>query len=316
MVTSNRAQQALSPITPRRAPGTGETTPYLITPGSQEFEQTATGLRAKLTFFVEDKTGAGPRVLVEALYSPQIPQMDTHFDGIDTLFPSRRHVTNVEDCNTKWLVTITYGFPEVSGGPFYMPPTDQNVPVLELDSSVVMKRTNIALKGENDAQEAVQIQGYRGLVYDENGVPTGFKEKPEPDQGGMVDVPAVVTVLRYMRRELPVDSRNRGIAVKARRFVGRSNDRILAGDAMRTWLCSRIGTSSDDSGLSYNMTYEFMYNADTWDPLAVYIDPKTGQPGDGVGYAVGAFPLVPGTNGLKTFRVTRMENFEDLDLQI
>lgn len=317
MVTENRAEQALSPITPRRAPGTGETTPYLITPGAQEFEQTALGLRAKLTFIVEDKTGAGAQVMHEALFSPQIPQMDWPYPGIDTLFPSRRFVTNVEDCNTKWLVTITYGFPEVSGGPFYMPPTDQNTPVLETDSSVVMKRTNIALErdGEVDKQVMVQITGYKGLVYDDAGKPTGFKDKPEPDQGGMVDVPTVVTVLRYMRREWPVDSRNRGIATKARRFVGRTNDRALAGDEERTWLCSRIGASSDDSGVTYNMTYEFLYNVDTWDPLAVYIDRKTGQPGDGVGRSLTNWEE-PGNNGVKLFRVTRMANFEALDLQI
>ncbi len=300
----------------RLRPSGGETTPYLIKSGAQEFEHTLVSLRGKLTFFVDDYTGAGASVIHQALSARQIPQLGDPFPGLETPTVTRRFVTNVDDCNTKWIITIIYGFPELTGGPFDMPPSDQNTPILETDSTVVIKRTNIALEGENDTQVPVRITGYKGLKYNDAGLPIGWKDKPEPDQGGMVDVPTIVSILRYQRRELPVDSRDRGIATKARAFVGRANHAVLAGDAIRTWLCSRIGASSDDSGLSYNMVYEFMFNQDTWDPLAVYIDPRTGQPGDGVGYQVDAFPLVPGANGLKMFRVAKMADFESLDLQI
>jgi hypothetical protein len=256
---------------------------------SSVFEHSHGGLAATRWGLVEDITGAGVRAFSEALRSPGVPVMLEPYPGIDTLLVTRRLAHRVPDCTTKFKVEIRYGFPEVSGGPFDNPPTDQVVPQLEIDSSVVMKKTNIAFDTEADNWLPIRITDYRAVDYNEDGTPRGLKPEPEPEQGGMVDAPVAVTVLRYSRRELPVDSRGRGIATKSMFFTGRTNSAILAGYPPKTWLCSRIGFVSDDGGASFNATYEFIYNPDTWDATVVYIDPKTGQPGDGVSFQPGGF---------------------------
>jgi hypothetical protein len=282
-----------------------------------ELVHSRTGLRGTLSFIVTDLTGAGPRVLTQALRAPKIPQEDESWPGIETLLVQERRVTNLEGCTSKWKVTVTYGFPEVTGGPFDNPPDDEAPPILEVDSSVVMKRTNIALD-ENDMGYHIMFTDYFPLEYDEDGVLVGISNTPAPRQGGMVDVPVVVTVLRYRRREPPVDSHGRGVGTKARQFTGRTNSHQIGGDPgdpPGTWLCSRIGADTDDAGQSYNVTYEFQHNPDSWDPTIVYIDPKTGQPGDGIGDEAQAQGADLG-NGVKVVRVTRRANFESLNLYL
>ncbi len=298
-----------TPIIPEPPTGAGETIPYLIKPGAFSFDDGLTHQNATLTFLVEDVTGAGPRVLMEALRAPQIPRKGDLFEGSATLIATNVHVTNIEDCTTKWEVTVTYGWPQVGGGPFDNPPTDQRNTTLELDSTVVMKRTNIDFNGD-----PIRIEGYHASVYDEDtGEPIGSQAKAEPIQGGMVDVPVVLTVLRFMRREFPVDSHQRTVAYKSKLFTGKTNSVDIDGSGVNTWLCTRLGGKSDDGGLTYNMTYEFAFDPALWRATAVYIDPKTGQPGDNL--SIDDIHTMSG-NGVKTFQIVGAADFHLLDLYL
>lgn len=299
---------------PQPRPGAGEVTPLLIKPGALRYEHTFPHDRATLTYLVEDVTGAGARTLMEVLRAPGLPRRGDPFDGNDALFVRTLNVTNIEDCTTKWEVVVEYGWPETIGGPFDNPPDAEAVPMLEIDSTVVIKRTNIDVDGN-----LIRIEGYHASIYDDDGLPIGSKAEAEPIQGGMVDVPVSLTVLRYSRREPPVDNRNRGVAFKSMLYTGKTNIEPIDASGTgqwadpHTWLCTRLGAVSDDGGLTFNVTYEFTFNPDKWRATAVYIDPKTGQPGDNL--SILDTHTMSG-NGVKTFQVVGAANFRLLDLYI
>ena len=63
--------------------------------------------------------------------------------------------------------------------------------------------------------------------------------------------------------------------------TGKVNDRVFAGEAARTWLCTActwrlkwIGYGANQ----YYMTFEFQFDADTWDPTVTFIDDVTNRP--------------------------------------
>lgn len=278
--------------------------------GPAELTVGRTGLRGVRTFFVPDVSGAGARVYAIALLAPNVPRVDvTSWPGIEALLCSEL-VVRPSNGPTDFEVVASYGFPSVGGGPFDNPPDAEAVPTLEIDSAVVMKRTNIDIGGN-----IIQIEGYHARAYDEEtGEPLeASNAKAEPIQGGMVDVPVVLTVLRYRRREPPVDDRGRGVAYKSKLFTGKTNSVDVDGSGAHTWLCSRVGVASDDRDLSFNMTYEFTFDPARWRSTLVYVDPTTGQPGDNLSVDD---PITMSGNGVKTFQVVGSEDFHTLDLHL
>jgi hypothetical protein len=72
----------------------------------------------------------------------------------------------------------------------------------------------------------------------------------------------------------------------ANAIIGRVNSGVFSGEAPRKWLCTgctwkiawagRMGASAREN--RYYMTFEFQFNADTWDPTVVFIDDFTNKP--------------------------------------
>jgi hypothetical protein len=65
---------------------------------------------------------------------------------------------------------------------------------------------------------------------------------------------------------------------KARTFVGRINSTEVFGSEEGTWMCTAITGRSHDGGETYEVSYDFQYNPDGWQPAVVYLDPATGRP--------------------------------------
>lgn len=65
---------------------------------------------------------------------------------------------------------------------------------------------------------------------------------------------------------------------KARLYVGKINETEVFSSSVGTWMCTAIQGRSNDGGATYEVTYDFQYNADGWQPRVVYIDPSTGRP--------------------------------------
>jgi len=91
------------------------------------------------------------------------------------------------------------------------------------------------------------------------------------EQGGTVSVPATEKDITYSRVETG-DPRD-----KWQEYDGAVNSVEFLGKAARTWFLV-INARSSNNGVTWEMTYQFFYNEDTWDGVIVYVDPATGRP--------------------------------------
>lgn len=89
-------------------------------------------------------------------------------------------------------------------------------------------------------------------------------------------------------------------------IVGSVNESAWSGEAARTWLCTSCNwklLNIPASGTEeYLMSFEFQFDADTWDPTVVFIDDVTGKP---------PADLIEGT-GYKTIEKLYSSDFDDL----
>jgi hypothetical protein len=125
------------------------------------------------------------------------------------------------------------------------------------------------------------------------------------EQGGEIAFEDEMDMVIFRRREnfspgVDVPNGGRG---SSRMYRGHTNATLFLDDVAGTWFCTKMDGYSDDGGVTYNVTYEFqrregttfnydqlVYGADSptivpqtvaiegWDTLAVYTDPKTGEP--------------------------------------
>lgn len=304
MVT--RAQHALAPVpgvTPRPGPAGSADVAYedlLEGPLELTLGRTMRGLR---TFLVPDVLGAGVRVLSTALNAPNVPRYGESWPGIDALLCTEVTVRPSDGPNDMEVVA-TYGFPVVITDPYDNPPGDDVVPFLDIVSSVVMKRTSLDIDGH-----PIVISNYTETP------PGGGEPVLMPAQSGEVDVPVRHTVLRYRRREWPVDSQERSIGDKCIVWTGVTNEGAFLGSPEGAWLVV-VGASSDDGDETFNVQYELHHNIDTWDPTVVYRDSATGRPASQVGgLGIGGLE----GNGIKRVIVThkrKIDGPDGLDLRI
>lgn len=69
-------------------------------------------------------------------------------------------------------------------------------------------------------------------------------------------------------------------------YVGKVNHDNWSDGAAKTWLCTAINGVSRDGGVTYDCTFEFQYNPDTWVGYYVFVDSVTGLTVAPVGGAV------------------------------
>lgn len=80
------------------------------------------------------------------------------------------------------------------------------------------------------------------------------------------------TTVRYSRLE------NTSPGSKAKSYVGKVNASTFYASAAGTWMCTAITGRSNDGGGTYEVTYDFQYCAEGWQPHVSYTDPATGRP--------------------------------------
>lgn len=159
------------------------------------------------------------------------------------------------------IVTITYGFVTSGTQYFLNEPGDtvETLPQVEFLTTVQPARTQFDVDGNQILVKYV--------IEDEVG-----ETSEEITQAGSVEYMLPMETVRYMRREW------RDPQAKARNYVGRINSVGVFGDPPHMWLCTHLGGPSDDGGATFNVTYEFQRNSDSWNPTVVPTDPATGQP--------------------------------------
>lgn len=205
--------------------------------------------------------------LYSATLAPGIPRYGQYHSVIPYL-----PVTNVEAVYANEgtsdiaIVTITYGFVTSGTQYFLNEPGDtvETLPQVEILTTVQPVRTQFEIDPVTGVKKQILVDYI--LVDDETGLETPMT------QAGSVEYMLPMETVRYMRREW------RDPQAKARDYVGRINSAGVFGDDPHMWLCSHLGGPSDDGGATFNVTYEFQKNLDSWNPFITPIDPVTGQP--------------------------------------
>lgn len=306
----------MPPIT-RVSPRTGKVPDVKEITEGPSTEISKDGPRATRMYRVSGLLGDSAARLWWALNAPRVPKYGDLHPVILNLPVSRvSAVLASEGATNIATVTCEYFYP--TGGNLHFANVDgirdASLPQLEIVSTVQPARTQKAywmappLGGESSTPMPVWLKWRSdpSLRYP----PEEGEPGPWQYQGGDIDYQIPMMIFRYTRRE-PSDAY---VGNKARQYVGTINELALfgdpndegSGDPPRTWLCSRIDGVSDDGGKTYNVTYEFQYNPETWDPVVVFVNPETGKP----------VPFPVWGESIRQVRVYRLANFFDLGLTI
>lgn len=198
-----------------------------------------------------------------ATQAPGVPQYGDHHPWIEFLPVSRVHAVLASEGTTDIAtVTIDYGFsPGGVGSPTYFDnePSDTALPQLEVLTTVQLAQTQFDVN-------RVQIVVSRIIEDPDTQTSTVI------EQAGSVDYQLPMETVRYMRREV------QNPQGKARLYVGTINGTGVFNDGPHYWMCTRLDGVSDDGGATFNVTYEFQRNPDSWDPWIIFTDPETGKP--------------------------------------
>lgn len=255
-------------VPPRAVPGDIIIIPEGITFHIDEeasFTIDQNGPHAVQTAYVKGLRGSPAARLYYAAMAPGMPRYGNFHPVISDLPVSRVHVNLIQGTTDQATVTINYGFPTGGDQYFVNDPDDETLPQLEVSSTVQPVTTQFEIDPVTGVPKQIIVAYLLPPPAGEPG-PTGPIK-----QAGSVEYMLPMETVRYTRRERdnPQD--------KAGDYVGRINSRGVFGDEAHMWLCSRLGGPSDDRGASFNVTYEFQKNPDSWDPFVTPTDPVTGQ---------------------------------------
>lgn len=293
----------------RRPDVAGDVTHDVLEP-SMTIEQARDGLRASRTYLVEDLKGDGFHRLMAAIRAPDTPRLNTIDPVLSVLVTSLR-ATLVPGMTDAAHVTINYGERREAPNFDNDPDDTEAMPQIEIVSTLESVRTAFDANGK-----LLVIDNYikDPLPPGEPGPPT----PPQAPQGGEVEfmLPMHTVILHRREAESP------GLW-KSPRFSGAINATLVfrspygPGDPKHMWIAN-VNGYSDDGGVTYNVTYAFQRNPETWNVVIVYRDPETGQPGKDATKPGNMIPdgetgAEPG-NGSKVARIYPVDEFRDLQL--
>lgn len=278
--------------------------------GTEVLREDDNGGQHVFTIRVDGISATAPkkRKLLDAVQAAGVPRMFEDHPYIADFAVRSREVQFIKGSPTAALVVITYdhisrmkfGFGVVPG---LVPPT------LSVDSTVQQVDTQFRLvnvDGKTETRERIILtkKFRKGFTGKKNA--QGVLDPPEPvvgdaHRGGTItsvtplfatgdttEIPSghdlIVEQPGSVSMQLPfhtvtytrTESSSPGDKSKA--YTGRINSDSVFGDPPHMWLCMKIGGSSRDNGKTYDVTYEFQRNPESWDPDAVFIDGETGQP--------------------------------------
>lgn len=226
----------------------------------------ANGPHVVQTAYVWGLRGSPSARAFYATMAPGMPRRGQVHDVIPFLPVSRVHAVLITGTTDQAKVTINYDFPSGGSQYFINTPGDTTatLPQLEILTTVQPARTQFEIDPATGNKKQIVVSY---ILEDEA---TGTSTVVE--QGGSVEYMVPMETVRYMRREA------RDPQHKAREYVGTINVYSVFGDSPHMWMCTRLDGVSDDGGATFNVTYEFQRNIDSWDPVVVPTDPETGQP--------------------------------------
>ena len=258
-------------------------------PSGERIELTRTGPRITRSYMVKGLTGSPDHRLYNAAFVSGIPQMGDFHAAIAGAFVGRVSLSHLPDSPTQARVEVEWGFfPGEQDDQFFNEPDDNAVPQLEVSATTVTKIKRKDVNGDPII-----------LNYTRDWLPPGVSG-PEgevlPPQLAAVEFQEPQHIVIYRRRE------TQHPRVRALEHLGAINSTEVFGDSPRMWLCTQLDGFTDDRGASWNVTYAFQRNIDTWDVTVIYRDPATGE----------AVPNPQPVVGIKTVQMYRMTDFREL----
>lgn len=188
-----------------------------------------------------------PAFLQLALNDPSIPIMGSAHPTFAGIVVQSLVASPFGEGGKHALVSVSYSAPATKNNP----PQLGEKPRISVGSSVVSGKT----------QKGFDIRTGRGTDL----TLTPSPSRNLPAQTASVDISIPLTVLRYTRRESVSPEEANDI------YVCTINKNKIGRYAAHQLLCTSITGDSDDGGLTYVTTYEFMRNRDGWDIDVVYI---------------------------------------------
>jgi len=249
--------------------------------------ETQDGYEVVRVAWVEELSGRADERLYNAVRAAGVPRYGDPHPSIPHLRVVQRSAA-FEGGNDRVVVTLTYRVPQANEAPPSDPTGNTQPGIVRVGSTIQGAITQKDVYGE-----AIMVRH----VF-----PDDHEEFPGRDitQGADVELSIPQLVLTETRRESATPANT------ARAYVGKVNQFACFGGAARTWLCTRIEGTTNDRGASYEVTYEFQYNEQTWDAVVVFRDPNTQRPVD---------EPVDG-EGIKTVQVYSVANFAALGLSL
>lgn len=235
------------------------------------YRLSADGIEADRVATVSGLSGHAADRLRAALEASGVPRIGEAHPTIPNLYAQSLH--GAPDGPTAAVVTVRYRSRAAETG---------QAPLIEVGASVVQTTTDT-----DEAGDRITVS------YS----PTG-QDADTKTQGARLSVLAPQTTLRFTRTE------DTDPLAKARSFVGTVNRTTVFDSAPGSWLCTAITGRSVGGGGAYEVTYEFQYESQGWQPSATYIDPQTNRPPSDVVAGV----------GVKTVRIYPEREFKELGL--
>lgn len=217
---------------------------------------------ARRTAIVQNLTGSPAQKLWSAIHAKGLPVWGDPHQVIPGIFVNSVTAKLLSDSSTTQAqITIIYNAPGATTPPPDFPPDPESPPMLSIETSLISARTSRDVHGN-----PIVVRYSPPLQEGEIG-PTTVQE-----QTGEVDllIPSEVVVFRRREVRNPHD--------KARAYLRHVNADEVFDDPPGYWLVTKLSGDTDDRGATFNVTYEFQRNPDTWRATVIYIDPATGRP--------------------------------------
>ena len=240
---------------------------------------TAAGMELARVFIVSNLAGSAPIKMANALNAASIPRLNDSHPGIPDILVTQ---IEVETLGAKTMrVIATYSLPNAEE----LEADESQPPQIQVTTSV---RTDERTK-DIHGNEIFVVH----VFQDDDGAGNITPRTETRVVPVTVQVPQPVLRLSRREPESPFP--------KSQEFVGSVNSISWKGQQPRTWLCVHIDGVTDDGGLSYQVSYEFQYNSNTWD-ATVYFTDSDGRP---------VADLVEGL-GIRAFEVYPLKDFNSL----
>ena len=233
-------------------------------PSGERIELTRTGPRITRSYLVKDLVGSPDHRLHNAFFVSGIPQMGSFHPAIAGAFVGRVSASHLPDSPTQARVEVEWGFfAGEQDDQFFNTPDDNAVPQLEVSATTV---TKIKRK---DVNGTPIILNHTFLDIDEDAGTSTPRDGPPQVAAVQFQEPQHIVISRRRETQNP--------RARALRHLGTINSTSVFGDGPRYWLCTQLDGFTDDRGATWNVTYAFQRNIDTWDAEVIYKNPATGE---------------------------------------